>query len=141
MRTKRISVRTTPVLLALGLQYSRFVTVGLAATLVYVLVYVGSIELWATRPLAANALGFAVAVNLSFLGHRGWTFHVPQRQHPGRSLARFWTVALLGFALNSLFVQLVTGPLRLAYGWAIPLIAGVTPVVTFALSKRWVFRA
>ena len=140
MRSERIAVRILPALLAVGLQYGRFVVVGLAATLVHVLVYAGSIEAWAAHPLVANALGFAVAVNLSFLGHRAWTFHGPQRQHTGRSLARFWTVALLGFALNSLFVQLVTGTLQLAYGWAIPLIAGVTPVVTFALSKRWAFR-
>ena len=59
----------------------------------------------------------------------------------GASLARFWVVALIGFALNSMFVHLVTGVFGLAYGWAIPLIAGVTPVVTFILSKLWAFRA
>ena len=58
-----------------------------------------------------------------------------------RSLARFWAVALIGFALNSMFVHLVTGVFGLAYGWAIPLIAGVTPMVTFILSKFWAFRA
>ena len=40
-----------------------------------------------------------------------------------------------------MFVHLVTGVLGLAYGWAIPLIAGATPVVTFILSKLWAFRA
>ena len=34
-----------------------------------------------------------------------------------------------------------TGTLGLPYGWAIPLIAGVTPVLTFALSNWWAFRA
>ena len=49
-------------------------------------------------------------------------------------------LVLLGFALNSLFVQLVTGTLGLHYGWSIPLIAGVTPVFTFNLSRAWAFR-
>jgi putative flippase GtrA len=124
------------------LQYGRFGIVGLGATLIHVLAYAGLIELLAAPPLVANALGFAAGVNLSFAGHRGWTFRDQHaRADARRSLPRFWAVALLGFALNTTFVWLVTGPLALAYGWAIPLIAGVTPVVTFALSKLWAFRA
>ncbi len=123
----------------LGLQYGRFVLVGLAATLVHVLAYVASIELWGQSPLAANAIGFALGVNLSFVGHRRWTFAGTPTARVWRSRARFCVVALTGFGLNSLFVELVTGMAGLGYGWSIPLIGGVTPVVTFALSKRWAF--
>lgn len=121
---------------ALALQYGRFVAVGVAATAVHVLVYAGLIEALGLAPLIANALGFAAGVNLSYLGHRHWTFG---QGRPG-AVARFWVVALLGFALNSLWVQLVTGTLALPYGWSIPLIAGVTPILSFALSKAWAFR-
>jgi putative flippase GtrA len=123
-------------LVPLGLQYGRFAAVGLGATLLHVLVYAGAVELLGTAPLLANALGFAAAINVSFLGHRGWTF---RGAAPG-SFGRFWAVALLGLALNTTFVHSVTGTLGLGYGWAIPLIAGVTPVITFALSKCWAFR-
>lgn len=122
------------------LQYLRFGAVGLAATAVHVAVYAGLIELLAAAPLAANALGFAAGVNVSFVGHRGWTFRNRRGPSARRSLARFWAVALIGFALNSGFVGLITGPFGLAYGWAIPAIAGVTPLATFALSKLWAFR-
>jgi putative flippase GtrA len=125
--------------LALLLQYGRFGLVGLGATLVHVLVYAGLIELLALAPLAANTAGFALAVNLSFLGHRGWTFREQRGAGARRSFRRFWVVALLGFALNTLFVWLVTGLLGLGYAWAIPLLAGVTPLATFALSKLWAF--
>jgi hypothetical protein len=37
-------------------------------------------------------------------------------------------------------VRLVTVNLGLAYYWAIPLIGGVTPVLTFTLSKVWAFQ-
>ena len=127
--------------LALGLQYGRFALVGLGATLVHVLTYAGSIELWGVAPLSANAIGFALSVNVSYLGHRSWTFRGVPAGAVGASLARFWVVALIGFALNSMLVHLVTGVFGLAYGWAIPLIAGATPLVTFILSKFWAFRA
>ncbi len=124
----------------LGLQYGRFVAVGLGATIVHVLVYASTIELLDLPPLLANTLGFAAGVNLSFVGHRRWTF---RREAPAAgqgSLLRFWTVALLGLAVNTAFVQLVTGTLMLRYVWSIPLIAGVTPLLTFTLSRSWAFR-
>lgn len=130
----------TPGLPALLLQYGRFAVVGLGSTLLHVLVYAGLIEYLAAAPLLANTVGFAVAVNLSFVGHRHWTFRSESPLDAKRSLIRFWLVALIGFLLNTLFVWLVTGVLGLAYGWAIPLIAGVTPLATFALSKLWAFR-
>ena len=68
--------------------------------------------------------GLRSAVNVSYFGHRSWTFRGVQAGAAGASLARFWVVALIGFALNSMFVHLVTGVFGLAYGWAIPLIAG-----------------
>jgi putative flippase GtrA len=126
--------------LATILQYARFGIVGLGATLVHVLAYAGLIELLALQPLLANALGFALSVNVSFVGHRHWTFGGAGAGGARRALFRFWAVALFGFALNSLFVQLVTGMARLPYYWSIPLIAGVTPLATFALSKFWAFR-
>lgn len=137
--TAQPDLRTT--LFRIGLQYGRFAIVGLGATAVHVAVYAGTIELLGLAPLIANALGFAAGVNVSFIGHRRWTFAGGTPADARRSLGRFWLVALVGFALNTGFVQLVTGTLGLHYGWSIPLIAGVTPVVTFTLSKLWAFRA
>ena len=122
--------------MALALQYGRFLVVGMAATAVHVSLYVGCVALLGMAPLLANAIGFALGVQVSYFGHGRWTF----RDAEGSRL-RFWIVSGVGFALNTLFVQLVTGTLGLAYGWAIPLIAGVTPVLTFTLSKLWAFRA
>ena len=121
--------------LALALQYGRFLVVGAGATAIHVLLYVAAAAMLGWPPLAANALGFAAGVQVSFFGHGRWTF----RASTGR-VVRFWLVAGLGLALNSAFVQLVTADLGLGYGWAIPFIAGVTPVVTFTLSKLWAFR-
>ena len=131
----RVAPAVVTTWLAVGRQYGRFLVVGAIATLVHVLIYVAAVAVLGWSPLAANALGFAAGVQVSYFGHGRWTF----RDSVGSPL-RFWAVAGLGFVINSLFVQLVTAGLGLAYGWAIPLIAGVTPLVTFAL-KLWAFRA
>ena len=123
----------------LGPQYGRFAVVGLGATALHVMVYVATIELAGMAPPTANALGFAAGVNLSFIGHRRWTFRGVAAD-ARRSLLRFWVVALAGFVLNAGFVQLVTGTFGLGYRWSLPLIVGVTPVLTFTLSRLWAFR-
>ena len=61
---------------------------------------------------------------------RSWSLDLPRgSRQPFPVLGR----GTLGFALNSLFVRLITVELGLAYGWAIPLIGGVTPLLTFTL--------
>ena len=141
MPSERLAHWLVPELRTASLQYGRFVVVGLGATLVHVAVYVATIELAGVAPLAANALGFATAVTISFLGHQHWTFRDAPGESGRNALLRFWGVALLGFLLNTLFVQLVTGTLGWSYDWAIPPMVAITPVITFLLSKLWVFRA
>lgn len=137
MPSERLSLPAwTAALGVLGLQFGRFAAVGVAATLVHVLVYSIAVALLDQAPQVGNTIGFAAGVNISYFGNRRWTF----ADRASASLARFWGVALFGFALNSLFVHLVTATLALAYYWAIPPIVAVTPVVTFALSRAWVFR-
>ena len=85
---------------------------------------------------SASRLG----VNVSFFGHRRWTFRRRSRGRVPRSLARFWVVALLGFALNTWVRPPGYRHARARLWLGIPLIAGVTPVVTFTLSKLWAFR-
>ena len=122
------------------LQYGRFALVGLGATLVHVLVYAGvdrAAGIWRRwRPTRSASR------RRERLVPRSPPLDLPRRPAAARRAASRASGSWrwLGFALNSLFVQLVTGTLGLPYGWAIPLIAGVTPVVTFTLSKLWAFR-
>ena len=88
-----------PAWMALALQYGRFLVVGMAATAVHVSLYVGCVALLGMAPLLANAIGFALGVQVSYFGHGRWTF----RDAEGSRL-RFWIVSGVGFALNTLFV-------------------------------------
>ena len=105
------------------------------------LVYAGTIELLALPPLLANALGFAAGVNLSFVGHRRWTFGGGPPVAARRSLARFWSVALVGFGLNSLFVQLVTGTLGPALWLGHPADRRRDAGADLHAQQMWAFRA
>lgn len=129
-------------MLHLFLQYTRFGTVGLAATVTHVVMFTASIELAGLRPLIANLAAFAVAVLVGFVGHFHWTF----RDHPGRRerrqsllLIRFVVVALTGLALNSLVVYLVVDVAHLPYPYAIAVMVLFVPIPIFALNRLWAF--
>jgi putative flippase GtrA len=91
-------------------------------------------------PLLANVLAYAVAMASGYVLHSKVSFRGHgSRDNPARRTLRFVTVSLISFALNSLFVWAMTGPL----GWpvwtpVVPMLF-VTPLVTFTLNRRWVF--
>ena len=131
---------TAPLLRHL-LQYLRFGAVGLAATAVHALAFVALIELAASPPLLANLAAFALAVLVSFGGHRHWTFRSAAGRRPARraALARFVLVALLGLGLNSLAVYLIADRLELSYWYALAVMVTAVPLIIFVISKHWVF--
>lgn len=123
------------------LQYLTFGSVGLAATAVHVLAFVTLIELTATSPLLANLLAFALAVLVSFGGHRRWTFRpeAADLRDPKAALLKFIMVALLGLTLNSAAVYLIVELLELPYWYALLVMVGIVPLIVFLISKHWVF--
>jgi putative flippase GtrA len=123
----------------LGLQYGRFGAVGAAATATHVTLFAGLIELVGLAPLVANLGAFGVAVLVSFVGHRHWTFRPAAERAASRSLCRFVVVALIGLALNSLTVYLTVDLLGLSYRYALVLMVSVVPLAVFTLSKLWAF--
>lgn len=130
-------------LVRLGRQYARFGTVGLAAAATHVAVFTAFIELAGLVPLVANFIAFCIAALVSFFGHFHWTFRLQtpagvwQRQRT--ALPRFFVVALIGLALNSLAVYAVVDLLAWPYPYAVPLMIFAVPLVVFALSKLWAF--
>lgn len=117
--------------------------VGGIATLVHVAVFSLLLETTAISPLQANLLAFSVAFLFSFSGHYHLTFgHVTSvNPQPRRALLRFLVVALIGLALNSAVVELITGLLHLHYFYAVALMVTAVPACLFLLSKYWAFAA
>ncbi len=115
-------------------QLIRFCLVGGAATLVHMAVAATivrsgyPIEVW-----FINFIAFAVALWVSYFGHRYFTFKTS-----GSSL-KFLATGLTGLAVNNaclaVTVQLTGHKLA-----AIIVAAAISPVVVFAMSRFWVFK-
>ena len=92
-------------------------------------------------PLVANLVGYAVAVLVGYRMHSRFSFRGHgSRDAPAARTVRFAVVSLVSLGLNSLWVWGATGWLHGPNWWPIPLMVGVTPLVTFTLNRQWVFR-
>jgi putative flippase GtrA len=120
------------------MQLSRFGLVGMAALVVHWLVVVILVPL-ALVPLVANMFAFLVAFQVSYFGHRRWTFaatHLPMQQ----TLPRFLLVALASFALNEVCYALLLYYTSLDYRVSLLLVLALVASLTFVTSKKWAFQ-
>jgi len=79
-----------------------------------------------------SALGYVLHSRFSFRGHG-------PRDKPAMRTARFFTVNTLGFLANQFFVWFLVKHLGGPVWWSVIPITFVTPLLTFALNRRWVF--
>lgn len=116
---------------------SRFFVVGSTATLVHLSVSFFALKLLATPVAAANFLGFAVALFVSYVGHYYFTFK-SEKQH-GVSAVRFLATASTAYVANVVVVSLLAATTLLEP--EVRLAAGIAtmPVVSFILSRLWVY--
>jgi putative flippase GtrA len=82
--------------------------------------------------LLFTCLGYVLHSRYSFRGHG-------TRDNPAARTVKFFTVNTTGFLLNQLFVFVLVKQLNGPTWWPVVPIIFVTPLVTFALNRRWVF--
>ena len=121
------------------LQFAKFLSVGVANTLVALLVIYAAKWLGNLGDVAANALGYGVGLFTSFALNSRWTFDHRGPQLP--ALARFLLVAVVAYGMN-----LVTVMLAIHYAGLNAYLAqalGIPPytVTSFLAAKYLVFRA
>ena len=127
-------------LLAMFGQLVRFGLVGGFVTALGVIVYWVPATFMGVPPLLANLLAYGVAAAIGYVLHSRVSFRGHgSRDNPAKRTARFFIVSLVSLGLNSLFVGLLTGPLHGPTWWPVIPMLFVTPLVTFALNRRWVF--
>jgi putative flippase GtrA len=91
-------------------------------------------------PLVANVIGYLVAAGIGYLLHSRISFRGHgSRDNPAQRTGRFLIVSLISLGLNSLFVWWLTGPMHGPTWWPVVPMLFVTPLVTFALNRQWVF--
>jgi putative flippase GtrA len=115
----------------------RFGLVGIAATSTHFLVALGAMTL--TVPaLWANAFGFVIAFQVSFAGHRHFTFS-HQNLAVATSRGRFAVTALVGFVLNEALLAALLNLTQLSDVVALAIALLSVALVTFLISKYWAF--
>jgi putative flippase GtrA len=90
-------------------------------------------------PLYANIFAFIAAFNVSYLGHRYWTFGKSSSRHV-TAVTRFLGVAVLSFMLNEFLFFLFLRFTSLPYLFAIFIVLVIVTPITFVLSRIWAFR-
>jgi putative flippase GtrA len=91
-------------------------------------------------PNLAWAIGFAAAVLVGYVVHSRWSFRGHgKRVNLRRTGGRFAVVSLVSFGINQFWVWLLVQRLDLPLWSPYPLVLGVTPLIIFALNRKWVF--
>ena len=120
-------------------QLMRFGVIGVTAATVHFSIVVCLVETHTLTPLYANVIAFLIAFQISYWGHRSWTFAGTTTTHRV-AIPRLFAVGTSGLALNqSLFYFFLTFA-QLPYPLALLAVLTITPLITFTLSKLWVFR-
>ncbi len=117
----------------------RFAIVGASAAGTHFAAVILLVQTFHWHPLLANIAAFICAFQISYFGHRGWTFSATDTAHR-ESLSRFFAVAVLGFAANEGLYAMLLQIAPLPYWLSLALVQIVVAVMTFVLSKIWAFR-
>lgn len=115
-----------------------FGLVGVTATLTHYFVALFSHEVGGLDLYLANLAGYCSAVAVSYFGHSLLTF---RRELNLKVFFRFVVVSVSTFLCSELLLFGLEQGLALPHRVSLAVIVCVIPVITFVLSKLWVFRA
>jgi len=121
-------------------QLVRFALTGGLLTVLVAAGYWVVAELLGVEPMVSMTLNYLVFTGLGYLLHSRWSFKGHgSRDRAGVRTLRFFTVNTLGFLTNQFFVWLLVKHLGGPTWWPVIPILFVTPFLTFALNRKWVF--
>jgi putative flippase GtrA len=120
-------------------QLVRFGIVGLTGAALHFSIVVGLVQQLKMAPLVANVFAFLFAFQVSYWGHRCWTFRWTTASHRA-ALPKLLCVQLVNLAVNeTLFFIFLS--LHYPYPVALIIVLTILPIFTFIFSKWWVFKA
>ena len=120
-------------------QLVRFGLVGVGLTLLYAAIYwpLATYVMW---PVLAVIIAFAIAVTVGFFLHSRWSFKDHGKVEDAKTKAQFLVVQTSGMVLNALFTWIAVDRMHGPTWWPLVPAVLVTPFLTFALNRFWVFR-
>ena len=125
---------------AVLLQLVRYGLAGLAITLAAAGSYWAITDLLHIDPMVSYGIVFLVFSGISYITHGEYSFrgHGERDRHHIR-MGRFFAINVLGFLVNQLFIWLLVKQIGGPTWWpTIPMVF-LTPLLTFALHRRFVY--
>ncbi len=119
-------------------QFIKFAMVGVINTLTSVSFYLLLTRWVGWDPLIANAGAFVVAVTVSFILNKSWTFRDQHRAY-ARQYAKFFTVNLIGLGLSESIIYLLHHQLGLHDLVAFFMAVTIVVFWNFFANKFWTF--
>ena len=122
--------------------FIRYGLTGAIATIIHYLVLLLLVESFAIQPWIATGIGAICGAVVSYIGNRQFTFvnQVLNNQiSNSKALPRFFVIAALGAALNSLLILLMTDYYNLYYFAAQVIATIIVLMVTYHLNRHWTF--
>lgn len=125
---------------SVALQAVRYAFAGLLITLLFSASYWAVTEILGIDPMISLTIVFLVFSAISYVTHGVFSFrgHGARDRHHVRA-SRFLIVNIVGFLLNQFFVWYLVKYVGGPTWWPIVPFIFVTPWVTFALHRKWVF--
>ncbi|MDP0588904.1 MAG: GtrA family protein [Candidatus Endonucleobacter bathymodioli] len=121
-------------------QLIKFVVVGSIAAVVHLGILRWTVEYMTVPPLLGNTMAFIVAFIVSYTGQSLWTFSHKQHAH-ARTITRFLVTQLLcSFTLNQILFAAFLAFSDLHYMVNSFIVLTIVPLVTYTVSKYWVFK-
>lgn len=121
----------------LSAAFARFAISGGGVALVAVATYYLCAVPLALPPLLANLIAYLTQLVVGYQAHRLFSFR--QQRRDAASMVRYAIMSVGAFGLNSLWVWALTDLAGLARWTPIVPMVALTPLITFALARYWVF--
>lgn len=116
-----------------------FSGIGGSAAATHIMVVLNCVTYLHIDPLFANVIGFLIAFNISYMGHKYLTFAQLSNQKQ-LSLPHFFIVASSGGVINELLYLFLLNYTSLNYLIALIIDLSIVAVYSFMLSRFWACR-
>lgn len=120
-------------------QAVRFIIVGGMATLGYIVVATVLETLAAFPPWAASVIAYASMIGPAYMGHRLFAFRATTGHT--QSFPRYLSVQILCLVLSGVLASAIGGVIALHPVVLYVVVAAILAVISFVLTRLWVFAA
>jgi putative flippase GtrA len=119
---------------------SRFLVVGVVATVVDVVLFNLARQLLEAGPLTSKTLAFVVSASIAFAGNRLWVFDQRQQRQLAAAYALFLAINVAGLVVNLVPLAISTYALGLTSPLAENISANVVGLALATLFRFWAYQ-